>query len=285
MVRLNAGGVFATIRAPNAWRSLQRALESVGPRLGRVGPELPHRWRRPRRHLVGLPGAVFAPSEGARKTTVSVSPGSYQKFCGLEIVKSPHFPADWQGNAITCDFRAHRVVRFAIDDLSGGMKPRREKERRAEGRGDAWCPSPLLRRFAPSGSKSGYVTRSCPTSSAPRRQLPPHRRPPRPGRCALHRRLEQPGDQPRRSRFPRPRRDKERGRIWRITKKDTPVVKWEPLVGKKNVGADFELRSKKRGGKAKSRRIRRESPADRRIEVKFGRKRQSSGELVPKVLA
>jgi putative heme-binding domain-containing protein len=33
--------------------------------------------------------------------------------------------------------------------------------------------------------------------------------------------------------FRDPRRDHHSGRIWRISKKDTPVVKWEPLVGKK----------------------------------------------------
>jgi putative heme-binding domain-containing protein len=65
-----------------------------------------------------FPGAVFNPSEGARKTMPTISPGTYPKFAGLEIIHSPLFPADWQGTAVTCDFRAHRVVRFQINDLA-----------------------------------------------------------------------------------------------------------------------------------------------------------------------
>src|SRR5207244_8146152 len=70
-----------------------------------------------------FPGATFAPFEGSRRTMLSISPGAYPKFAGLELIYSPHFPADWQGNAITCDFRAHRIVRFGITDLSEGEKP------------------------------------------------------------------------------------------------------------------------------------------------------------------
>jgi putative heme-binding domain-containing protein len=65
---------------------------------------------------LGVPGAMYVTYEGARRILGGVSPGSYPKFCGLEIVRSSHFPADWQGNLITCDFRAHRVVRFAINE-------------------------------------------------------------------------------------------------------------------------------------------------------------------------
>ena len=65
-----------------------------------------------------IPGAVFPAYEGSRRVAPGISPGSYPKFCGLEIIYSPHFPADWQGNAITCDFRAHRIVRFALKDLA-----------------------------------------------------------------------------------------------------------------------------------------------------------------------
>lgn len=64
-----------------------------------------------------FPGATFAPFEGARQTMASISPGSYPKFAGLELIHSPNFPADWQGSAVTCDFRAHKVVRFEITDL------------------------------------------------------------------------------------------------------------------------------------------------------------------------
>lgn len=65
-----------------------------------------------------FPGATFAPFEGSRQTMASISPGSYPKFAGLELIHSPNFPTDWQGIAVTCDFRAHKVVRFEITDLS-----------------------------------------------------------------------------------------------------------------------------------------------------------------------
>jgi hypothetical protein len=55
-----------------------------------------------------------------RRTLASISPGAYPKFAGLEIVRSTHFPADWQGDMITSDFRAHRVVRFKASDQGAG---------------------------------------------------------------------------------------------------------------------------------------------------------------------
>ena len=63
-----------------------------------------------------VPGAMYAAYENARRILGSISPGSYPKFCGLEIVHSEHFPPEWQGNMITCDFRANRVVRFAVEE-------------------------------------------------------------------------------------------------------------------------------------------------------------------------
>ncbi|MCI0744064.1 MAG: HEAT repeat domain-containing protein [Verrucomicrobia subdivision 3 bacterium] len=63
-----------------------------------------------------VPGAMYVTYAGARRILGSVSPGSYPKFCSLEVLHSKHFPDDWQGNMITCDFRANRVVRFSIEE-------------------------------------------------------------------------------------------------------------------------------------------------------------------------
>jgi len=63
-----------------------------------------------------VPGAMYVTYAGARRILGSVSPGSYPKFCSLEIIYSRQFPDDWQGQMITCDFRANRVVRFSIDE-------------------------------------------------------------------------------------------------------------------------------------------------------------------------
>jgi putative heme-binding domain-containing protein len=68
----------------------------------------------------GIPGATYRTLAPARRELQSVSPGNYPKFCGLEIVRSSHFPADWQGDAITADFRAHRIVRFKFTDQGSG---------------------------------------------------------------------------------------------------------------------------------------------------------------------
>jgi putative heme-binding domain-containing protein len=63
-----------------------------------------------------VPGAMYVTYAGARRILGSVSPGSYPKFCSLEVLYSKHFPDEWQGNMITCDFRANRVVRFSIEE-------------------------------------------------------------------------------------------------------------------------------------------------------------------------
>ena len=67
-----------------------------------------------------IPQAMYVTYEGARRILHGVSPGNYPKFCGLEVVESEHFPEDWQGTLVTCDFRAHRVVRFQINDHEAG---------------------------------------------------------------------------------------------------------------------------------------------------------------------
>jgi putative heme-binding domain-containing protein len=68
----------------------------------------------------GVPGATYFTLAPARRMIDSVSPGRYPKFAGIEIVRSAHFPGDWQGDVITADFRAHRVVRFKLSDQGSG---------------------------------------------------------------------------------------------------------------------------------------------------------------------
>ena len=68
----------------------------------------------------GLPGASYVTDPDARRILGSVSPGNYPKFAGIEILRSAMFPADWQGDMITCDFRAHRIVRFKASDQGAG---------------------------------------------------------------------------------------------------------------------------------------------------------------------
>ncbi|MBY0587246.1 c-type cytochrome [bacterium] len=44
------------------------------------------------------------------------------KYCGAEFVGTPAFPDDWQGNLLTCDFRAHRIARYRIEESGAGFK-------------------------------------------------------------------------------------------------------------------------------------------------------------------
>lgn len=151
-----------------------------------------------------FPGATFPPSEGARRLVGSISPGSYPKFSGLELVNSPVFGPDWQGNAITCDFRAHRIVRFGFNDFSTADAP-----------------------------KSGYVTKELPdvvrTSDVAFRPITPKMGPD--GALYVadwtnpiinHGEVD----------FRDPRRDKVSGRIWRILPENAKPLAWQPVLGR-----------------------------------------------------
>ena len=153
----------------------------------------------------GFPGAVLNATEGARRTVSSISPGSYPKFCGLEIVQSPLFGPEWQGQAITNDFRAHRIVRFAFNDFTADPK-----------------------------AKSGYITKAQPdvvrTSDASFRPIGVAMGPD--GGLYIadwtnpiinHGEVD----------FRDPRRDKQHGRIWRIAPTGSKPLAWEPLAGQK----------------------------------------------------
>jgi len=153
----------------------------------------------------GFPGAVLNATEGARRTISSISPGSYPKFCGLEIVQSPLFGPEWQGQAITNDFRAHRIVRFAFNDFTADPK-----------------------------AKSGYITKAQPdvvrTSDASFRPIGVAMGPD--GGLYIadwtnpiinHGEVD----------FRDPRRDKQHGRIWRIAPTGSKPLAWEPLTGQK----------------------------------------------------
>lgn len=219
MVRLNAGGVFAydpttehvEVFSKGLWNPWGHAWDVSGQSFLTDGAGFNGlSW--------AFPGAVFNPSEGARKTMQSISPGNYPKFAGLEIIHSPLFPADWQGTAVTCDFRAHRVVRFAIDDQSLPDK----------------------------GGKSGYVTRELTdvvrTPDLAFRPIDVRLGPD--GALYLadwtnpvinHGEVD----------FRDPRRDHVHGRIWRVAPKGSKPLKWEKLMSLKEAEVAEESKSKR----------------------------------------
>jgi putative heme-binding domain-containing protein len=144
----------------------------------------------------GVPDAMYFTYAKAPKTLDSVSPGSYPKFCGLEIIESPHFPEDWQGSMITCDFRAHRVVRFAVSEQGSGYA--------AQEAGDILRTNsvnfrPIDVKIGPDGAL--YIA----DWSNP---------------IINHGEVD----------FRDPRRDREHGRIWKVTRKGAVLTKARDLT-------------------------------------------------------
>jgi len=151
-----------------------------------------------------FPGATFAPSEGAKGVMPGVSGGGYPKFCSLEIIRSPLFPASWQGHAITNDFRAHRIVRFAINDLSKADSP-----------------------------KSAYATTDQPdVVRTPDQSFRPIDVKLGPDGALYIGDWTNPVINHGEVDFRDPRRDKVSGRIWRIAHKDGKPVAWTPVFGR-----------------------------------------------------
>lgn len=74
-----------------------------------------------------FPGATFVATPRAQRILPGLNPGS-PKYCGLEIVSGRHLPDAWQGNLITCDFRAHRVCRFIVSEDAAGYASREQSE-------------------------------------------------------------------------------------------------------------------------------------------------------------
>ncbi len=130
IIRLNSGGILS-LRLPtmelgvhmkglvNSWG---HAIDNFGQSFATDGASSADPGQGGLFHVI--PQAMYLTYAGARRIHTSVSPGSYPKFAGLEYVRSPHFPDDWQGNFVTCDFRAHRVVRFAIEEKDSGYVTR-----------------------------------------------------------------------------------------------------------------------------------------------------------------
>ncbi len=148
----------------------------------------------------GVPGATYFTYAEMRRELKSISPGSYPKFCGLEIIRSEHFPKDWQGNAITCDFRAHRVVRFGIQEKDSAFAA---KELSDLLRTTNVTFRPIDVKLGPDGAL--YIA----DWSNP---------------IIQHGEVD----------FRDPRRDHVTGRIWRVTAKDRPLVPQPKLANTSN---------------------------------------------------
>jgi putative heme-binding domain-containing protein len=67
-----------------------------------------------------VPGFTYPHYPGGEKHFPGLNPGQ-PKYCANETVSGRHFPDDWQGHQVTNDFRANRIVRFAISDDGSGF--------------------------------------------------------------------------------------------------------------------------------------------------------------------
>jgi glucose/arabinose dehydrogenase len=112
------------------------------------------------------------------------------RHCGLEIVSGRHFPADWQGNLLTGDFLSHRVYRYSLNDdgqryLAKALPPLVVSKHRKF--------RPIDIKMGPDGAV--YI-------------------------ADLYQQIIQHNQVD----FRDPRRDHSRGRIWRVVRKDRPLL-------------------------------------------------------------
>ncbi len=68
----------------------------------------------------GFPGAAYQAAVGTPRILHGMNPGS-PKYCGLEIIDGGHLPPDAQGLLVTNDFRGNRVCRFRLSESGSGF--------------------------------------------------------------------------------------------------------------------------------------------------------------------
>lgn len=191
VVRLNSGGIWKF--NPETWKLEIFCKGGCNP--------WGHHWDQWGNHFFtdgagfkgvyhAMEGATYFTYSDMRREAESISPGNYPKFASLEVVHSPNFPADWEGNLITCDFRAHRVVRFGLTDVGSSYQTRELPDLI---RSTNVTFRPIDVRFGPDGAL--YIA----DWSNP---------------IIQHGEVD----------FRDPRRDKEHGRIWRVAAKGRPLA-------------------------------------------------------------
>ncbi|TVQ01346.1 MAG: L-sorbosone dehydrogenase [Planctomycetaceae bacterium] len=74
-----------------------------------------------------FPDSVFVKSPGELRWLGGMNPGS-PKHCGLEVISGSHFPESWWGDLVTNDFRGQRVCRFTVRPAGSHYTSRQQPE-------------------------------------------------------------------------------------------------------------------------------------------------------------
>lgn len=142
-----------------------------------------------------FPGATFVTAPGAERIIRGLNPGQ-PKHSGLEIISGRHLPDSWQGTLVANDFRANRINRFQLEEQGSGYASRQVEDL-------LWTDHVAFRpvdiNVGPDGAI--YV-------------------------ADWYNPIIQHGEVD----FHDPRRDREHGRIWRITAKNRPLVERPKLT-------------------------------------------------------
>lgn len=156
-----------------------------------------------------FPGATFRclPNQLPRILT-GMNPGQ-PKQCGLTQITGTHFSAEWQGQLITCDFRGHRVNRFALTEEGSGYRSKQLPDLMSSTHGSF---RPVDVNMGPDGAL--YL-------------------------ADWFNPIIQHGEVD----FRDPRRDQVHGRIWRVTMKDRPLATQDYLTKLSNADLLEKLKS------------------------------------------
>jgi len=143
-----------------------------------------------------IQGFTYPHFPGGGKAFPGLNPGS-PKYAGVDLVSGRHLPDDWQGDIVTNDFRAHRVVRYKPSDDGSGFASKQMPDL-IKTKNAAFRPIDV--KMGPDGAI--YIADWF-------------------NPIINHGEVD----------FFDPRRDRTRGRIWRVTAKNRPLVEKPKIVG------------------------------------------------------